>query len=71
MLPYARQQVDDADIEAVAAALRSDWLTTGPRVPALEAGLCSATGAHATPSRSRPGTAALHGAAVAAGSRTR
>ncbi len=66
MLPYARQQVDDADVEAVATALRSDWLTTGPRVPALEAGLCEATGArHAVAFSS--GTAALHGAAVAAG----
>lgn len=68
MLPYARQQITDADVEAVTAALRSDWLTTGPRIPALEAGLCEATGArHAVAFSS--GTAALHGAAVAAGLR--
>jgi perosamine synthetase len=65
-LPYAHQQISDADVEAVAAALRSDWLTTGPRVPAFEAGLVEATGTrHAVAFSS--GTAALHGAAVAAG----
>ncbi len=48
------------------AALRSDWLTTGPRVPAFEAALAAATGArHAVAFSS--GTAALHGAAVVAG----
>ena len=65
-LPYAHQQISDDDVEAVAAALRSDWLTTGPRVPAFETGLAEATGArHAVAFSS--GTAALHGAAVAAG----
>jgi perosamine synthetase len=50
----------------VAAALRSDWLTTGPRVPAFEGDLAAYTGArHAVAFSS--GTAALHGAAVAAG----
>jgi perosamine synthetase len=65
-LPYAHQQISDEDVAAVVAALRSDWLTTGPRVPAFEAGLAEATGArHAVAFSS--GTAALHGAAVAAG----
>jgi perosamine synthetase len=65
-LPYARQQISDADIDAVVAALRSDWLTTGPRVPAFEEALAAVTGAaHAVAFSS--GTAALHGAAVAAG----
>jgi perosamine synthetase len=65
-LPYAHQQISDDDVAAVAAALRSDWLTTGPRVPAFEAGLAAVTGArHAVAFSS--GTAALHGAAVAAG----
>src|SRR6476469_6943808 len=64
-LPYARQQISDDDVAAVAAALRSDWLTTGPRVPAFEAALADATGArHAIAFSS--GTAALHGATVAA-----
>ncbi|HEV7603965.1 MAG TPA: DegT/DnrJ/EryC1/StrS family aminotransferase [Candidatus Limnocylindrales bacterium] len=66
LLPYAHQVIDERDIDAVSAALRSDWLTTGPRVPAFEAGLTAATGArHAVAFSS--GTAALHGAAAAAG----
>lgn len=65
-LPYAHQVVSDDDVAAVAEALRSDWLTTGPRVPAFETLLAGATGAkHAVAFSS--GTAALHGAAVAAG----
>jgi perosamine synthetase len=66
MLPYARQSIDESDIEAVGAALRSDWLTTGPRVPAFERALTEVTGArHAVAFSS--GTAALHGATAAAG----
>ncbi|MEQ9199295.1 MAG: DegT/DnrJ/EryC1/StrS family aminotransferase, partial [Rhodospirillales bacterium] len=36
MLPYSKQHIDDDDIAAVAAVLRSDWLTTGPTVQAFE-----------------------------------
>jgi perosamine synthetase len=65
-LPYGHQLITDEDVAAVSEALRSDWLTTGPRVPAFEAALAEATGArHAVAFSS--GTAALHGAAVAAG----
>ena len=35
VLPYGRQSIDEADIEAVAQSLRGDWLTTGPGVAAL------------------------------------
>ncbi len=45
LLPYAHQTVDDRDVAAVEAALRSDWLTTGPRVPQFERELAAATGA--------------------------
>lgn len=66
MLPYAHQVIDDTDIAAVTAALRSDWLTTGPRVPEFEMELARRTGArHAVAFSS--GTAALHGAVAAAG----
>ena len=66
MLPYAHQSIDDDDIAAVTAALRSDWLTTGPRVPAFEEALAAFAGArHAVAFSS--GTAALHGATHAAG----
>src|SRR5688572_5609185 len=35
-LPYGRHEVTEADVRAVVDALRSDWLTTGPRIPAFE-----------------------------------
>jgi len=62
-LPYGRQTIDDDDVEAVAAALRSDFLTTGPRVEEFERAFALATGAaHAVACNS--GTAALHLAAL-------
>ena len=36
LLPYGRQSIDADDIAAVVAALRSDWLTQGPRVAEFE-----------------------------------
>ena len=66
MLPYGRQSISEADIAAVVAVLRGDWLTQGPAVEAFEDRLCEITGAaHAVSFTS--GTAALHGAAAAAG----
>lgn len=59
MLPYGRQSVDEADIEAVAAVLRGDWLTTGPTVTAFEDALTALTGAARTVTATS-GTAALH-----------
>ena len=46
MIPYGRQSVSDEDVEAVAAVLRSDWLTTGPSVEAFEAAVSAVTGGH-------------------------
>jgi perosamine synthetase len=66
LLPYGHQVIDERDIAAVAEVLRSDWLTTGPAVPAFEAAFAAAVGAaHAIAVSS--GTAALHAAAFAAG----
>lgn len=63
-LPYGRQAIDDDDIAAVVEALRSDWLTTGPRVGAFESDLAAACGTeHAVAVSS--GTAALHLAMLA------
>jgi UDP-4-amino-4,6-dideoxy-N-acetyl-beta-L-altrosamine transaminase len=63
-LPYGRQVIEDDDIAAVVEALRSDYLTTGPRVAAFERALCEATDAcHAIACTN--GTAALHLAARA------
>ncbi len=65
-LPYGRQQLDEDDINAVAAALRGDLLTTGPQVPAFEEALAAITGAaHAVVCAN--GTAALHLAYAALG----
>jgi perosamine synthetase len=66
LLPYGRQAVDESDISAVTEALRSDWLTTGPRVGEFEETFAAAVGAKFAVSFSS-GTAALHGAAFAAG----
>ena len=64
MIPYGRQSIDESDISAVVAVLRSDWLTQGPAVPAFEqrvADYCGAKHAIATSNA----TAALHLACLA------
>ena len=66
MIPYGRQQISDDDIAAVAAVLRSDFLTQGPAVPAFEAALTRYCGAaHAVAVNSA--TSALHLACLAFG----
>src|SRR5215470_16442017 len=65
LLPYGRQSIDEADIQAVVDVLRSDWLTTGPKVGEFEEVLAARVGAKHAVSFSS-GTAALHGAAFAA-----
>src|SRR5579863_6555985 len=68
-LPYGRQSVDEADIQAVVDVLRSDWLTTGPKVGEFEEAFAAYVGAsHAISFCS--GTAALHAAAFTAGLKT-
>jgi UDP-4-amino-4,6-dideoxy-N-acetyl-beta-L-altrosamine transaminase len=65
-LPYGRQSIDDEDVAAVVEALRSEFLTTGPKVDEFERGLERTTGArHAVVLNS--GTSALHAAYAAAG----
>ncbi len=66
LLPYGRQSLDDSDIEAVVEVLKSDWLTTGPKVSEFEEQFAAWVGARYAISFSS-GTAALHGAAFAAG----
>ncbi len=56
---YGKQWIDDSDIQAVAEALRSDFLTQGPRVAEFEEMLCEATGARYCVAVAN-GTAALH-----------
>jgi UDP-4-amino-4,6-dideoxy-N-acetyl-beta-L-altrosamine transaminase len=66
LLPYGRQTIDENDIQAVVDTLRSDWLTTGPKVNEFEEAFAAWVGARYAVSFSS-GTAALHGAAFAAG----
>ncbi|UVM71042.1 UDP-4-amino-4,6-dideoxy-N-acetyl-beta-L-altrosamine transaminase [Pseudomonas alvandae] len=66
MIPYGRQSLDQADIDAVVAVLRSDWLTQGPAIEGFEQAMarrCQAGHAVAVCNA----TAALHIACLAAG----
>ncbi|MBW1697348.1 MAG: UDP-4-amino-4,6-dideoxy-N-acetyl-beta-L-altrosamine transaminase [Deltaproteobacteria bacterium] len=65
-IPYGRQSISEQDVAAVCKVLRSDWLTTGPKVSAFEEAVSNFVGAaHAVAVSS--GTAALHCAMYAAG----
>lgn len=65
MIPYGKQCIDDADIDAVVRALRSDFLTCGPEVAAFEEEFAAFVGAkHAVAVCNA--TAALHLAMLAA-----
>lgn len=66
LLPYGRQDIDDADIQAVVDVLRGDWLTTGPKVGEFEAAFAEAVSAKEAVAVSN-GTAALHAAVAALG----
>ena len=65
-LPYGRQTMTEEDIESVVEVLRSDWLTTGPKVREFEEAVADFAGTRYAVAFSS-GTAALHGAAFAAG----
>src|SRR5579863_7740568 len=66
LLPYGRQSIDERDIQAVVETLRSDWLTTGPKVAEFEEAFAAWVCAKYAISFSS-GTAALHAAAFASG----
>lgn len=68
MLPYGQQWIDDEDIEAVIATLRSPYLTTGPNIQQFEEAVASYVGAKYAVAFAN-GTAALHGACYAGGIR--
>jgi UDP-4-amino-4,6-dideoxy-N-acetyl-beta-L-altrosamine transaminase len=66
MIPYGRQDISQADIDAVVAVLRSDFLTQGPTVPRFEQQLAEFCGAkHGVAVNSA--TSALHIACLALG----
>ena len=64
LLPYGHQSIDEEDIEAVVEVLRSDWITTGPKVGEFEEAIANYVGSRFAVSFSS-GTAALHAAAYA------
>jgi UDP-4-amino-4,6-dideoxy-N-acetyl-beta-L-altrosamine transaminase len=66
MIPYGRQDISEADIQAVVEVLKSDFLTQGPAVPAFEkavADYCDVQYAFAVNSA----TSALHISCLALG----
>jgi dTDP-4-amino-4,6-dideoxygalactose transaminase len=65
MIPYGRHSINEADVFAIASALKSDWLTTGPLVEEFEEALTKTVGAPCISVSS--GTAALHCAFAAIG----
>lgn len=66
MIPYGRHDINEDDIAAVVAVLKSDYLTQGPQVPAFEAAVAKKVGAaHAVAVNSA--TSALHIACLALG----
>jgi dTDP-4-amino-4,6-dideoxygalactose transaminase len=64
MIPYGRQYIDKSDINTVIDTLKSDFLTTGPKVKAFEEALAEKLGFKYVTAVSN-GTAALHLASMA------
>ncbi|AZO94010.1 UDP-4-amino-4,6-dideoxy-N-acetyl-beta-L-altrosamine transaminase [Halocella sp. SP3-1] len=65
-IPYGRQWIDEDDIKAVVEVLKSDYLTTGPKIKEFEDEFAHYVGAKYAVAVSN-GTAALHAACFAAG----
>jgi UDP-4-amino-4,6-dideoxy-N-acetyl-beta-L-altrosamine transaminase len=65
-LPYGRQNISDEDIAVVAEALQGALITQGPTIDRFEAAMAEYVGARYAVAFAN-GTAALHGAAFAAG----
>lgn len=66
MIPYGRQDISEADIQAVVDVLRTDYLTQGPAVPAFEKKVATYCGAgHSVAVNSA--TSALHISCMALG----
>ena len=65
-IPYGRQSIDEKDIQAVVDVLKSDYLTTGLKLPEFEKKVAGYVGAKYAVAVSN-GTAALHAACFAAG----
>jgi dTDP-4-amino-4,6-dideoxygalactose transaminase len=66
IIPYGRQTIEDDDIQAVVEVLKSDYLTTGPKIAEFERMVADYVGAKYAVAISN-GTSALHAACFAAG----
>lgn len=66
MIPYGKQTIDQDDIQAVVDVLKSDFLTTGPKIEEFEQTVADYVGAKYAVAISN-GTSALHAACFAAG----
>ena len=66
MIPYGRQTIEEDDIQEVIKVLRSDYLTTGPKIAEFEKLVADYVGAKYAVAISND-TAALHAACHAAG----
>lgn len=66
VIPYGRQSIDEADIAAVVAVLKSDFITQGPAIARFEEAVARFTGAKHAVAVSNA-TAALHIGALALG----
>lgn len=66
MIPYGRQTIEDDDIDSVIEVLKSDYLTTGPKIAEFEKSVADYVGAKYAVAISN-GTSALHAACFAAG----
>ena len=66
LLPYGHHDIDDDDVAAVVAVLRSDWLTGGPLVGEFERAVARVAGAEDAVAVNS-GTAGLHAAMFALG----
>ncbi len=66
MIPYGRQTIEEDDIQAVVDVLRSDYLTTGPKIAEFEKMVADYVGAKYAVAISN-GTSALHATCFAAG----
>ncbi|MFR5770138.1 MAG: UDP-4-amino-4,6-dideoxy-N-acetyl-beta-L-altrosamine transaminase [Roseburia faecis] len=66
MIPYGRQTIEEDDIQAVVEVLKSDYLTTGPKIAEFEGMVADYVGVKYAVAISN-GTSALHAACFAAG----
>ena len=66
MIPYGKQTIEQDDIQAVIDVLKSDFLTTGPKIAEFEQTVADYVGAKYAVAISN-GTSALHAACFAAG----